>query len=61
MTFINTLSEELAHAYMESRLDEALSHRTALRARPGSRIRSRRAGVPDHYTPYLIAQKGASR
>ena len=59
MTFINTLSEELAHAYMETRLDEALSHRTALRARP--RSRSRRAGVPDHYTPYLIAQKGASR
>ena len=60
MTFINTLSQELAHAYIETRLDEALSHRTSVQAARLSRSRRRRTLAPDSYTDYLTA-RGATR
>ena len=55
MTFMNSLSEELAHAYVASRLDEALTRRTSIRAGRPARGRRRSAAV-DHYTHYLTAR-----
>ncbi len=61
MTFTNTLSEELARAYVASRLDEASAHRTSVRGARRGRIRRRRTVAPDLYTDYLIARGGTTR
>jgi hypothetical protein len=56
MTLINTtLSEQLAHAYIASRLDEARVLRPALRTTRRGRIGRRRA-TPDSYTDYLTVR-----
>ena len=60
MTFINTLSNELAHAYTETRLDEARSRRTSVRAARLARSRRQRPLGPDPYTDHLIT-RGAVR
>ena len=61
MTFINTLSQELAHAYIETRLDEALSHRPSVQAARSGRSRRRRTLAPASYTDYLTARGEATR
>jgi hypothetical protein len=62
MTLINTtLSEQLAHAYIATRLDETRVLRTALRSTRRGRTGRRRAVAPDQYTDYLTARGEAIR
>ena len=52
----NTLSEQLAHEYIAARLDEALSHRTALQSARRGGIRRSRTVPTDLYTDSLTAR-----
>lgn len=58
---VNTLSEQLVHAYMASRLEEAHSRRTTARGAPRAQARRRRTGNPDPYFHYLIAREAENR